>query len=44
LILNINSKPNINIFEESGVVIYDTPFFFQTYAEVELMLTEAAER
>jgi hypothetical protein len=39
-----NSKPNINIFGGSGVIIYDAPFFFQTYAEVELMLAEAAER
>ncbi|NKI27741.1 SusD/RagB family nutrient-binding outer membrane lipoprotein [Arenibacter sp. 6A1] len=39
-----NSKPNINIFGGSGVVIYDAPFFFQTYAEVEFMLAEAAER
>jgi len=39
-----NSKPNINIFGGSGNVIYDAPFFFQTYAEVELMLAEAAER
>jgi len=41
---NANSKPNINIFGGSGVIIYDAPFFFQTYAEVELMLAEAAER
>jgi len=39
-----NSKPNINIFGGSGVVIYDAPFFFQTYAEVEFMMAEAAER
>ncbi|MCI2228755.1 SusD/RagB family nutrient-binding outer membrane lipoprotein [Polaribacter sp. MSW13] len=39
-----NSKPNINIFGGSGVVIYDAPLFFQTYAEVEFMLAEAAER
>ncbi len=39
-----NSKPNINIFGGSGIVIYDAPFFFQTYAEVEFMLAEAAER
>lgn len=39
-----NSKPNINIFGGSGNVIYDAPFFFQTYAEVELMMAEAAER
>ena len=39
-----NSKPNINIFGGSGNVIYDAPFFFQTYAEVEFMLAEAAER
>tara|TARA_R110002073_G_scaffold40547_5_gene114928 strand:+ start:10827 stop:12314 length:1488 start_codon:yes stop_codon:yes gene_type:complete len=39
-----NSKPNINIFGGSGVVIYDAPFFFQTYAEVEFMLAEASER
>lgn len=38
-----NSKPNINIFGGSGVIIYDAPFFFQTYAEVEFMLAEAAE-
>lgn len=41
---NANSKPNINIFGGSGTVIYDAPFFFQTYAEVEFMLAEAAER
>ncbi len=41
---NANSKPNINIFGGSGVVVYDAPFFFQTYAEVEFMLAEAAER
>ncbi|MDN3666930.1 SusD/RagB family nutrient-binding outer membrane lipoprotein [Algibacter miyuki] len=41
---NANSKPNINIFGGSGVIIYDAPLFFQTYAEVELMLAEAAER
>lgn len=41
---NANSKPNINIFGGSGIVIYDAPFFFQTYAEVELMLAEAAQR
>lgn len=39
-----NSKPNINIFGGSGNVIYDAPLFFQTYAEVEFMLAEAAER
>lgn len=39
-----NSKPNINIFGGSGTVVYDAPFFFQTYAEVEFMLAEAAER
>ncbi|WP_418603297.1 SusD/RagB family nutrient-binding outer membrane lipoprotein [Hwangdonia sp.] len=39
-----NSKPNINIFGGSGVIVYDAPFFFQTYAEVEFMLAEAAER
>ncbi|MEP3837689.1 MAG: SusD/RagB family nutrient-binding outer membrane lipoprotein [Algibacter sp.] len=39
-----NSKPNINIFGGSGVVIYDAPLFFQTYAEVEFMIAEAAER
>jgi len=39
-----NSKPNINIFGGSGVIIYDAPYFFQTYAEVEFMLAEAAER
>ncbi|MFC4722634.1 SusD/RagB family nutrient-binding outer membrane lipoprotein [Geojedonia litorea] len=39
-----NSKPNINIFGGSGIIIYDAPFFFQTYAEVELMIAEAAER
>lgn len=39
-----NSKPNINIFGGSGTIIYDAPFFFQTYAEVEFMLAEAAER
>ena len=39
-----NSKPNINIFGGSGMVIYDAPFFFQTYAEVEFMLAEAAKR
>ncbi len=39
-----NSKPNINIFGGSGIIIYDAPFFFQTYAEVEFMLAEAAER
>ncbi len=39
-----NSKPNINIFGGSGNVVYDAPFFFQTYAEVEFMLAEAAER
>ena len=38
-----NSKPNINIFGGSGTIIYDAPFFFQTYAEVEFMLAEAAE-
>lgn len=41
---NANSKPNINIFGGSGVVVYDAPLFFQTYAEVEFMLAEAAER
>lgn len=39
-----NSKPNINIFGGSGIILYDAPFFFQTYAEVEFMLAEAAER
>jgi len=39
-----NSKPNINIFGGSGVIIYDAPFFFQTYAEVKFMLAEAAHR
>lgn len=39
-----NSKPNINIFGGSGIIIYDAPLFFQTYAEVEFMLAEAAER
>jgi len=39
-----NSKPNINIFGGSGVILYDAPFFFQTYSEVEFMLAEAAER
>ena len=39
-----NSKPNINIFGGSGVIVYDAPFFFQTYAEVEFMLAEAAQR
>jgi len=39
-----NSKPNINIFGGSGIIIYDAPFFFQTYAEVEFMLAEAAYR
>ena len=39
-----NSKPNINIFGGSGITIYDAPFFFQTYAEVEFMLAEAAKR
>ena len=38
-----NSKPNINIFGGSGTIVYDAPFFFQTYAEVEFMLAEAAE-
>lgn len=46
-----NSKPNMKIF--GGLVgwswfrsegNYDAPFFFQTYAEVELMLAEAAYR
>lgn len=44
-----NSKPNINIFggqapNVDNVIVYDAPFFFQTYAEVEFMLAEAAER
>lgn len=39
-----NSKPNINIFGGTGNVVYDAPFFFQTYAEVEFMIAEAAER
>lgn len=39
-----NSKPNINIFGGTGNIIYDAPLFFQTYAEVEFMLAEAAER
>ncbi len=39
-----HSKPNINIFGGSGIIIYDAPFFFQTYAEVEFMLAEAAYR
>lgn len=41
---NANSKPNINIFGGSGTIVYDAPLFFQTYAEVALMLAEAAER
>ena len=41
---NANSKPNINIFGGSGNIIYDAPLFFQTYAEVEFMIAEAAER
>jgi hypothetical protein len=44
-----NSKPNVNIFggqlnDGSRIIIYDAPFFFQTYAEVEYMIAEAAER
>jgi len=39
-----HSKPNINIFGGSGTIIYDAPFFFQTYAEVEFMLAEAGYR
>lgn len=39
-----NSKPNIHIFGGSGIVVYDAPYFFQTYAEVEFMLAEAAQR
>ena len=43
-----NSKPNVNIFGGNSTVgpfiVYDAPFFFQTYAEVEFMLAEAAER
>ena len=39
-----NSKPNIAIFGGSGTIVYDAPFFFQTYAEVEFMLAEAAKR
>lgn len=44
-----NSKPNVNIFggalnDGSRVIVYDAPFFFQTYAEVEFMMAEAAER
>jgi hypothetical protein len=44
-----NSKPNVNIFggalsDGSRIIIYDAPFFYQTYAEVEYMLAEAAER
>lgn len=39
-----NSKPNINIFGGSGIIVYDAPFFFQTYAEVEFMMAEASER
>ena len=44
-----NSKPNVNIFggqlaDGSRIIIYDAPFFYQTYAEVEFMLAEAAER
>jgi len=43
-----NSKPNVNIFggNTTGgpIVLYDAPYFFQTYAEVEFMLAEAAER
>ena len=39
-----NSKPNINIFGGSGITILDAPLFFQTYAEVEFMLAEAAQR
>ncbi len=42
--LAANSKPNIHIFGGSGTVVYDAPFFFQTYAEVEFMMAEAAER
>lgn len=41
---NANSKPNIHIFGGSGNVVYDAPLFFQTYAEVEFMLAEAAVR
>ncbi|WP_299391731.1 SusD/RagB family nutrient-binding outer membrane lipoprotein [uncultured Gelidibacter sp.] len=41
---NANSKPNINIFGGSGNIVYDAPLFFQTYAEVEFMLAEAAHR
>jgi hypothetical protein len=41
---NANSKPNINIFGGSGKIVYDAPFYFQTYAEVEFMLAEAAQR
>ncbi len=39
-----HSKPNIHIFGGSGIIIYDAPFFFQTYAEVEFMLAEAGYR
>jgi len=39
-----HSKPNINIFGGSGVIVYDAPLFFQTYAEVEFMEAEAAVR
>ncbi|MDC9724079.1 MAG: SusD/RagB family nutrient-binding outer membrane lipoprotein [Urechidicola sp.] len=43
-----NSKPNVHIFGGNSTVgpfiVYDAPFFFQTYAEVEYMLAEAAER
>lgn len=39
-----NSKPNIHIFGGSGVIVYDAPLFFQTYAEVEFMEAEAAVR
>ena len=39
-----NSKPNINIFGGSGIVVYDAPFFLQTYAEVEFMMAEASKR
>ncbi len=39
-----HSKPNIHIFGGSGIIVYDAPLFFQTYAEVEFMEAEAAVR
>lgn len=50
-----NSKPNVNIFgsnpytdfngvQQDSPQIYDSPYFFQTYAEVELMLAEVSHR